>query len=87
MKIISEKKDYIKCIILELMVPKMNGLEFLSKLKNFSPSKVARIPVILITADTSSDSKELALASARLQKPIDCGLLFQVIKDQVALLT
>lgn len=87
LQVLEKEKEKIRCIILDVMMPNMNGFEFLERVKNHSASKIARIPVIVATAKGNQvDSGKLEHASARIQKPMDLDLLYQVVKDQVELL-
>jgi CheY-like chemotaxis protein len=60
------------CILLDLRMPKMNGLEVLRRLK--SHSKFSTIPVVVLT--TSSEDKDVAEAyklgcNSYIVKPVD----------------
>jgi len=52
-------KDMPDVILLDIMMPKMNGFEVLEKLK--SDNKVSKIPVILLTNLSQKDEIERAM--------------------------
>ena len=63
-------------IICDMMMPKMDGMEFLSLVKG--DKKLAHIPVIMFTAKTSEDDKMAAFdsgADAYLTKPVSLKYL------------
>ena len=43
-------------IFCDLMMPSMNGLEFLSKLKNNEESDLASIPIVMLSAEKNLDT-------------------------------
>jgi len=64
-------------IVLDLMMPVMNGLEFLEVIKN--DSKLATIPVVLVTA--FHDRTNLVKWPIQiLKKPVDYDLLMTAVK-------
>ena len=63
-------------IILDLMMPKMNGFEFLKKIK--SMPKVDKIPILILTGLKSADDEMKGLQSSAndyLTKPIKMDTL------------
>ena len=91
------RKKYYDLILLDLMMPKINGFEFMEQLKTFLPENYFQ-PIIVLTADVSVEARKNALlggASDFITKPFDLtevGLriknllytkyLFQQIQDQ-----
>lgn len=73
--IISAKKDKPDIILLDLMMPKMNGVETLKILKNDADTK--NIPVIILTnlADSQDDMK----------KSKEMGALDYLVKSETTL--
>ena len=64
------EKQYIDLIVTDIMMPNMNGFEFLSKLPNIPYGKTT--PVIMLTSRTSNKHREKAFqlgAKAFLNKP------------------
>lgn len=65
-------------ILLDIMMPKMNGLEFIKELRNFS-----EVPVVFITALSDERSQVLAYengADGYLTKPFSKPLLISMVK-------
>lgn len=65
-------------ILLDIMMPKMNGLEFIKNLRNFS-----EVPVVFITALSDERSQILAYengADGYLTKPFSKPLLISMVK-------
>ena len=65
-------------ILLDIMMPKMNGLEFIKELRNFS-----EVPVVYITALSDERSQVLAYengADGYLTKPFSKPLLISMVK-------
>ena len=67
------------CIILDLLMPEMDGLEVLAALSQQHP----RIPVIVMTADIQETSRQRCLnlgATAVINKPLDSELLLHELQ-------
>jgi DNA-binding response OmpR family regulator len=64
-------KDYVDLIILDVMMPGMDGIELSSKIKE-NPS-LAHIPIIFLSAKTDEYSKALGQMNAAeyLEKPFE----------------
>jgi CheY-like chemotaxis protein len=74
-----------RTILLDIMMPAMNGLEFLDEVAKI-PS-LRSIPIVVLTAaasPTSTSPAEVAGASEVLRKPIDLGLLVQTVERLTA---
>ncbi len=71
-------------IILDIMMPVMDGNTFLKQLKQKHPDWLAKISVIVATAMAAQLPKEtLALSSGLLKKPFDVDHLFDLLcKDK-----
>jgi two-component system response regulator HydG len=70
------------CILLDIRMPKMNGIDVLKKVKQEHPE----IVVLMTTAVVSEESREECLkagAAEYLIKPIDFKTLLETIKNQV----
>lgn len=68
-------------ILLDLNLPKRNGLEVLSEIKNHPKS--GRIPVVIVTSSSSDDDKARCHqlhASAYLTKPIELAQFKDMIR-------
>ena len=70
------------CILLDIRMPQMNGVEVLKKVKQEHPE----IVVIMTTAVVTEESREECLkigAAEYLVKPIDFKKLLEVIKNRI----
>jgi CheY-like chemotaxis protein len=76
---LAEHKD-VDLILLDINMPRMNGLEFLAAVK--AHTEFARIPVIIITTEGTEDDTQRGLeagASAYVKKPFRNEELLGVI--------
>ena len=76
--ILAQKNTIVNCIILDLMMPIMDGTEMLEKLRQ-NP-KLKNIPVILSTAKGIIDQKSIDNSQAVIKKPMKIDLLYDAIK-------
>lgn len=75
------EEELPKCIILDLMMPEMNGIDFLKELKAHNRDSLTKIKVIVATARGSADNYEaLPFAIDRIQKPMDLDVLYDAIR-------
>lgn len=78
MKFLNRYGHSISIILLDLIMPKMNGFEVLDKMQKDADLK--SIPVIVVSGDTSRDTciKTIRLgATDFITKPIDSNVLLQ----------
>jgi len=61
-EVIKENRNTLSLILLDLMMPKLNGLDLLSRIKEEPDLK--GIPVIVLTSDQASEVKSLTLGAA-----------------------
>ena len=74
--------DEVACIILDIHLTGMSGIELLSRLTRLGP----RIPVVLVTASDSEVIRRAAMAAgcdAYLQKPFSSSLLMEALAEAV----
>jgi len=64
-------------IFLDLMMPVMNGWEFIENIKN--NEKLSKIPIVVISA--YSEQVQSIQSQGFLKKPIDLKLLYQTAKE------
>ena len=77
-------RERLDCILLDIMMPKMNGFEVLNKLKK-NP-ETSNIPVFMLTAKKDVDDFEVALrlgAEGYLTKPLDKVNLSEYLKTRL----
>ncbi len=80
LKILENEKD-IDLILMDIMMPKMNGYETIQKIRNNLDLK--EIPIIALTAKAMKEDKEkcLSVANAYISKPINMKNLFDTMKN------
>ena len=69
------KKEKPALVLLDIMMPKMNGLEVLKALKDDSDEEISSIPVILLT--------NLARGEADVNRGLELGAVTYLIKRKV----
>jgi CheY-like chemotaxis protein len=77
----SINKNMPDLILLDLLMPRMNGFDFLKELK--AGSQISDIPVIVVSALTDDENIQKALdlgAVGFVKKPIDIAYLFNKIE-------
>lgn len=74
---IASQKAPPRVIVLDLMMPVMNGWEFLAARRN--DPRLRDVPVVVVSA--TGDSERLSGATAFLRKPIDIRRLLQVVHE------
>lgn len=84
--IIKEKNEELKIILLDIIMPNMNGFGVLSFMKEYA--YMDYIPVILITSDTSIESEikgyDMGVAEF-IEKPFDAYIIRKRIKNSIDL--
>ncbi len=64
-------------ILIDLLMPKINGFEFLERIKKDPTLPASKIPVIVISAVANASREKIPHAHAVFSKPVDFELLFQ----------
>ena len=74
-------EDRPDCIILDLMMPVMTGIQVLEKLQADYPNDLAKIPVIIATAKGSpkEDLKNMPANVTKIRKPMDVNELIDTV--------
>ena len=72
------------CIILDLMMPVMTGIQVLERLQSDYPNDLAKIPVIIATAKGSpnEDLKNMPNNVTKIKKPMDVNELIDTVARQ-----
>ena len=73
------------CIVTDVMMPEMNGFEFINEVRN--SEELADIPIILITAYDRATYNRVQMDSAPdavLSKPFDVDELVEAIQEQLS---
>lgn len=78
---VNERPD---CIILDLMMPVMTGIQVLEKLQSDYPNDLAKIPVIIATAkgNPREDLKNMPSNVTKIKKPMDVNELLDTVARQ-----
>lgn len=77
---------YYDAILMDIRMPKMNGLEATRKIRNLARRDAAHIPIIAMTANAFNTDAELSTDSgmnAHLSKPIDPQLLYNTLLEHI----
>lgn len=77
--LLSSLKELPHLILLDLMMPVMDGLTFLQTLKNHPNPDFQRIPVVITTASRNDGIKKTSGIAGFLGKPIDLDELFATV--------
>jgi CheY-like chemotaxis protein len=70
-------------ILLDLMMPVMNGYEFLAEVRSGTASAKA-IPTVLLSAAPDSVKTSVQLGLRLVQKPFDIDVLLDTLRDAIA---
>lgn len=86
LEIIAAKKDKLAAVLLDIIMPEMDGFRLLDELsKHNIPS---RIPILMITSDTSADAERKSYekgATDVIHKPFDAFVVSNKVKKAVEL--
>jgi CheY-like chemotaxis protein len=76
-----ELNDRPDCIILDLMMPVMTGLQVLKRLQADHPNDLAKIPVIIATAKGNPQEELINMPSnvTKIRKPMDVNELIETV--------
>lgn len=76
-----QENDRPDCIILDLMMPVMTGLQVLEKLQSDYPNDLAKIPVIIATAKGSpkEELRNMPGNVTKIRKPMDVNELIDTV--------
>ena len=70
------------CILLDIRMPQMNGVEVLKKVKQEHPEIVVNMTTAVITEESREECLKIG-AAEYLVKPIDFKKLLEVIKNRI----
>jgi CheY-like chemotaxis protein len=72
------------CFLIDMMMPEMNGLEFLIEIENNYKSKFGSINVIIATAKGNAfDLNEIPRPVRIIRKPFDLDELYSAIEENI----
>jgi two-component system chemotaxis response regulator CheY len=72
----------VSLVIVDLKMPKMDGLAFLQLLRGNDQPTLRRVPVVMVTAERNDDAQTRAMAAgadAFLLKPLDSERVVEVV--------
>lgn len=72
------------CVVLDLMMPGMDGFQVIDTLK--SSSQTSHLPVVVVTAKLDEDSRQRAMdlgAAHYLVKPFNIQELVEIVRNQL----
>ena len=75
-------QDY-DCILLDLMLPNMDGIEATQRIRNMEDTQKAGIPIIAMTANVNEADRNAAFGAGMdgfTEKPIHIGELYETMK-------
>jgi len=79
-------KQQFDVILMDIQMPKLNGLEATAKIREFEKLTGRHTPIIAITAHAMEDDKQRCLKAGMddyISKPIDMDQLFLILKQRV----
>lgn len=71
-------------ILLDMLMPRMNGWELVEALRSDASAPVATIPIVAVTATSEKVHKSPAGLEAVLRKPFELTALYSVVRDALA---
>ena len=78
------EKDYYDIILMDINMPKMDGMECARKIREMSDEKKSKIPIVAITGNAMNYSLEefkQAGINDYLQKPLNFDKLVETVKN------
>ncbi|MEO6022041.1 MAG: response regulator [Burkholderiales bacterium] len=81
------ERQRFQLILMDLQMPEMSGLEVTAAIRLREKTSAKRIPIVALTANTASESREICLAAGMddfLSKPINRTRLYASIDAQLA---
>lgn len=79
----NSKEDKFSAVIMDIMMPEMDGLEATKKIMALPRSDAKKVPIIAMTANAFSDDRIKAFEAGitdHLAKPIDSKTLVQMLE-------
>lgn len=71
-------------VLMDIQMPVMDGIEAIKTIRAMEDPKLARLPIVVMTADVFEESRQRTLAAGidgYLAKPIDTGKLFTTLQS------
>ena len=75
-------QDRLPClIIVDFMMPDMNGAEFIDLLKTHYPNSLGKIPIVLSSARLVDETSYIPSSIRRLNKPVDLDSFYGMARE------
>ena len=71
-------------VLMDIQMPVMDGIEAIKTIRAMDDPKLARLPIVVMTADVFEESRQRTLAAGidgYLAKPIDTDKLFATLQS------
>ena len=71
-------------ILMDIQMPRMNGIEATKRIRQLSDKRLAEIPIFAMTANAFEEDRQTALSAGmngHIAKPLDIPKLFETLKD------
>ncbi|SDB03571.1 hybrid sensor histidine kinase/response regulator [Eubacterium oxidoreducens] len=85
-KLETEKAGYYDCILMDLMMPNLDGISATKIIRNLEDQDRSKIPIIAMTASVMNEDREKALLAGMngfVEKPLDVKRLFEIMKNVI----
>lgn len=85
-ELLSKGAGYYNLVLMDVLMPVMDGHEATRKIRGFKDKKLAAIPVIAMTANAFEEDKQAALQAGmqgHIAKPVDIDILIEEIKKYI----
>ncbi|MEC4184698.1 ATP-binding protein [Adlercreutzia sp. R21] len=79
--------DHFQLVLMDVQMPVMNGYEATRAIRNLDDERLARIPILAMTADAFEEDRQKALRcgmNGHLTKPIEISKLFEALDTVLA---
>lgn len=74
----AHKNDPVSCIVLDLMMPRMSGEDFIKTIRSQYP-EFSNIPIVVITAQGNGLNSETLKDTTKIHKPMELEDLFTAV--------
>lgn len=84
LKVKESPADTYDIVLMDIMMPKMNGYDAARAIRKLDDKKKANIPIVAVTANAFEEDKQMALDSGmngHLAKPYDIPVMIEMLKN------
>ena len=79
-----DESQYPGLIIVDYLMPEMDGVTFIKVIKQEYPNSLGKIPLVISSAMGAMDEHDFLIDVTRLYKPMDLDDLLKVVKQHCA---